>query len=276
LIEHKPDAPNGNHAVSQTGGDANQDFQAPWMPQQTFRGVLLTLIPWIVFSLALTAVGGSSSTQSVTATQDLVGGIVAFIFTALIEGVFVLAPLHYAKVALQASHRLSRAVFAALGLRKFQVRPALLWIVGLLVLIIAFDQLYSFAIALFHLNIQTNDQQVLREGATQPLTVYGLLIGSVFIAPLCEELFFRGFVLSGLLRELSPFWAIVISAALFAIAHLDPGSFIPLFVIGLALGVLRWRTRSTWPGITLHMLNNGLSSIIIVLALHHITIPGLS
>jgi len=272
LIEQKPDRQDGNSVIEATGRDPNQ---VPWTAQQTFRGVLLTLVPWIAFSLILSVAGGSSpSSQPITASEDIVGAIIAFIFSALIEGIFLIAPFYYARRALQATQTVSKQVLRALGLRGFQVWRALAGVAGLFLLIYLFDELYGDAITYFHLNIQTNSQAVLQEGATQPLTVYGLLAASVFIAPFCEEIFFRGFVFTGLLKELSPLWAILISSALFAIAHLDPGSFLPLFVIGLALGLLRWRTRSTWPGIMLHMLNNGLSSILIILLMHHVNLPG--
>lgn len=267
MIEQKPDAP----VIDAPGGDPNQ---APWTAQQTFRAVLLTLIPWIAFSLMLNATGSNTAPSKPLATgEDLAGAFIAFIFTALIEGAFLIAPYHYANRALREVQSRRRAVFQALGLRRFQIGRTLLWVVGLMILIFAFDWLYSYAITALHLHIQTNDQVVLQESATQPLTVYGLLAGSILIAPFCEEIFFRGFVFTGLLRELSPVWAIIISASLFAIAHADPSSFLPLFVIGIALGYLRWRSGSTWAGISLHMLNNLLSSVLIILAMHNVNLP---
>ena len=65
-------------------------------------------------------------------------------------------------------------------------------------------------------------------------------------------------------------WAIVLSALIFGVAHADPGSFVVLFFIGLALAFVRWRTDSLWPGILLHMLNNGIAALLIVLAMHGI------
>jgi membrane protease YdiL (CAAX protease family) len=54
-----------------------------------------------------------------------------------------------------------------------------------------------------------------------------------------------------------PIWAaIVVSSLLFGVAHVDLGSFAPLVVIGLLLGVVRYKTRSLWPSIFLHTLNN--------------------
>jgi uncharacterized protein len=271
LIEQKPETSDQNRSFEAASTDPNW---VPWTAQQTFRGVLFTLIPWIAFLLIQTSGSGNpGSNPTVTQGQDLAGAFIAFILTALVEGIFLLAPYHYARKTLAQFQKGGRAIFRALGLRRFQIGRTLPIIFGLLVLIIGINVVYSFVINILHLNIQTNDQVLLRESATQPLTVYGLLAGSVLIAPFCEEIFFRGFVLAGLLRELSPAWAIVISASLFAIAHTDPSSFVPLLVIGLCLGFLRWHSGSTWASILLHMLNNLLASVLIVLSMHGINLP---
>jgi membrane protease YdiL (CAAX protease family) len=274
LIEQKPDMLHRN-ASAEDRGNPNR---VPWTAQQTFRAVILTLVPWIGFNLLLAAMGGNTPiTKPLSFSDDLAGAIITFIFTALIEGAFLLAPLYYARKAVQYAQEAMqtglRPVFKALGLRRFHVLRTLPWIVGLLLLIVGLDWLYGFAITFYHLPVQTNDQVVLNAGKFEPVTAYALLAGSVIIAPFCEELFFRGFVLPGLLKELSPLWSILISAALFAVAHADPGSFVPLFVIGLALGFLRLRSGSTWASMSLHILNNLLSSVTIILALHNINLP---
>lgn len=277
MIEQKPDTLHQNAGGL---GAGNRNW-VPWTAQQTFRGVLITLIPWIGFNLLLVSMGGNTPVNKpLSFSDDLAGAIITFIFTALIEGAFLLAPLYYARRTVQQAQEAiqagTRAVSRALGLRGFNVLRTLPWIIGLLILIFGFDWLYGYVINFFHLSIQTNDQVVLNASQFEPLTTYALLAGSVIIAPFCEELFFRGFVLPGLRHELSPVWAVLISAALFAVAHADPGSFIPLFVIGLALGFVRLRSGSTWGSMSLHILNNLVSSIVIILAMHHITIPILS
>jgi membrane protease YdiL (CAAX protease family) len=245
----------------------------------TFRGVLLTLIPWIGFNLLLASLGGNSgSPQPLSLSDDVGSAIGTFIFTALIEGAFLIAPYYYAnktlaREALGEGGRRLRAVGRALGLRRFALWRTLPWIIGLMLLIIGVNAAYTLAVQALHLKLQTNDQVLLQYSQYEPVTTYAILAGSVVIAPFCEEMFFRGFVFAGLLRDLSPFWAAIVSAALFAIAHTDPGSFLPLFAIGLCLGFLRWRTGSTWAGISLHMLNNLLASVDLILAMHHINLP---
>lgn len=277
LIEQKPDATNSAQTSDTSGHNPNW---VPWTAQQTFRAVLLTLVPWIAFNLLLNTLGGntpSTQAQVLTTTQDLIGAIVALIFTVFVEGAFLIAPIYYVKrVMREAQTALAadmRALGGALGLRRFDIARTALWVIGLMVLIFAFNELYSYVITVLQLPITTNDQVVLQQGKLAPLTTYGVLLGSIIIAPICEELFFRGFVLPGLLHEMSPLWAVLVSAALFAVAHADPGSFLPLFVIGIALGFLRLKTGSTWAGMSLHMLNNTLASVLIVLALHNIVLP---
>ena len=75
-------------------------------------------------------------------------------------------------------------------------------------------------------------------------------------APVLEELVFRGIILSALLRRYEPRKAIIWSAVIFGIAHLNPWQFIAAFIIGCAIGWLFWRTRSIWIGIFMHWANN--------------------
>ncbi len=78
-------------------------------------------------------------------------------------------------------------------------------------------------------------------------------------APLLEEIIFRGIILSGFLKRYSPVTAVIMSAVIFGIFHLNPWQFIPAFVIGLVIGWLYWKTNSIIPGIVIHFINNSLA-----------------
>ncbi|MBI9069603.1 MAG: CPBP family intramembrane metalloprotease [Salinivirgaceae bacterium] len=78
-------------------------------------------------------------------------------------------------------------------------------------------------------------------------------------APILEELIFRGVVLKGFLKKYNPKKAILWSAIIFGAAHLNPWQFIPAFLIGLVIGWLYYKTRSIWPGIFIHFVNNSAS-----------------
>ncbi len=78
-------------------------------------------------------------------------------------------------------------------------------------------------------------------------------------APLLEEFIFRGVLLKSLLNNYTPKKAIIWSAILFGIAHMNPWQFIPAFLIGLLIGWIYWKTQSIWPGILIHFINNTFS-----------------
>ncbi len=82
------------------------------------------------------------------------------------------------------------------------------------------------------------------------------------IAPVLEEMLFRGVILRSFLRQHSPKVAIVASALLFGAAHLNIYQFVVASLIGLALGWLYERTRSLWPGIFLHAAYNSTITVI--------------
>jgi uncharacterized protein len=241
--------------------------EVPWTIQQTFLGIALTLIPWIALALVLDLFTGSaaSSSKPLPPQVDLINAIITFILSSLIEGAFLIAPLYFALRAYRSSPHRWRLAFGALGYRSFRVERALMWIVVLIVAILAVDNLYQYVIDVLHLHLQTNDQVLLAHSKQEPLTTYATLLVAVFVAPFCEETYFRSFVFMGFARAMSLIWAIIFSALVFGVAHADPGSFAVLVIIGLALAFLRWRTNSIWPGMMLHALNNAIAAIAVVL-----------
>ncbi|WCJ19136.1 CAAX amino terminal protease family protein [Euphorbia peplus] len=85
------------------------------------------------------------------------------------------------------------------------------------------------------------------------------------LAPILEETLFRGFFMTSLTKWVPTPISVVISAAVFAIAHLTPGEFPQLFVLGLTLGFSYAQTRNLLTPITVHAFWN--SGVIIVLTL---------
>jgi membrane protease YdiL (CAAX protease family) len=113
------------------------------------------------------------------------------------------------------------------------------------------------------------NQQLLREqGGGNPLldiilqthdigTWFILLVMVSVLAPIFEEIVFRGFVLTSLTRFVPLWGAIGISASLFAVAHLNIADFLPLVVLGCILGTVYSQSRNLLSSILLHSLWNG-------------------
>lgn len=88
--------------------------------------------------------------------------------------------------------------------------------------------------------------------------IYGAILKIAIIAPIVEELIFRGVIMHGLMRNYSKFTAVFVSALMFALFHLNPWQFPATFVLGLLLGLLMLRTRNIYLCILGHAINNGL------------------
>ena len=81
-------------------------------------------------------------------------------------------------------------------------------------------------------------------------------VALVVVAPLTEELLFRGVILRGLIIQRGVWSGILWSAFLFAAFHLNPWQFVAAFPVGIALGWLFVRSGSLWPCILLHAAFN--------------------
>ncbi|CAL5081425.1 unnamed protein product [Urochloa decumbens] len=83
------------------------------------------------------------------------------------------------------------------------------------------------------------------------------------LAPLLEETVFRGFLMVSLTKWFPTPVCVLVSAAVFALAHLTPGQFPQLFILGVALGFSYAQTRNLLTPITIHAFWN--SGVILLL-----------
>jgi len=140
---------------------------------------------------------------------------------------------------------LGRDAPAALGLRPVGWRPIVLAVVGTTVL--------SFVVS--QLGPQPEGVREVTQGlqgvqALQTLAVLGLL------APVAEELVFRGLLYGWLAGRWSNLVAFVLSSLAFAAAHTEPLHILMVLPLGFWFGWLRWRTGSLVPTIVAHIINN--------------------
>jgi membrane protease YdiL (CAAX protease family) len=82
---------------------------------------------------------------------------------------------------------------------------------------------------------------------------------AVVLAPLFEETLFRGALLPAMGRRFGATAGVLISAVVFAIAHLSLGELLPLLVLGVGLGWLRWNGGKLGSCVLMHALWNGLT-----------------
>lgn len=89
-------------------------------------------------------------------------------------------------------------------------------------------------------------------------------VAIVIVAPFIEELLFRGYIYSQIREKYPPWMAITVTATLFSFAHFSPITFIPIFILGLFMGMVRERTGSILPSMTFHAGNNLVALLAIV------------
>lgn len=141
-----------------------------------------------------------------------------------------------------------------LGLRGFGA-TALGLGCGLMILSYLFNLVYSLILAQFNLRMQADLSPLLAELSSPWL----FLVGAVVVAPVVEEIFFRGFLYAGLRGRYGWQKAAVISAALFAVVHLQLTAVAPIFLLGLVFAFLYERSGSIWPAVLMHVSSNALA-----------------
>jgi len=100
----------------------------------------------------------------------------------------------------------------------------------------------------------------LMQGMGDPNQPLWLILLAFAVAPaFCEEVAFRGFILSGLGRSGRTALAIGLSSLAFGIMHMIPQQVFNAALLGILLGVIAVRSNSLWPGFLFHFSFNGLS-----------------
>ncbi|MCL2821672.1 MAG: CPBP family intramembrane metalloprotease [Firmicutes bacterium] len=167
------------------------------------------------------------------------------IFNILIQVGFISAFFLFVKSA-QARPRLDI---------KFKISPV--WYISSFafgfVSILAFMGIsFLFAHLLNSLNLTFADPFIRDNISTDILMVFAVVI----MAPIGEELIFRGGLLSGLRKKLSPFLAALASGALFSLMHMTPQQTVYQFFLGFAAAYLTMYSGSVIPAILFHAASN--------------------
>lgn len=196
-------------------------------------------------------------------------GIVDFTVASLLP-VFLVTVTAAAILALYVHLvRRNRLSPADLGFRRPSPRLFhLLWQIPVIIVVCGSLQ-GIFLVALTSLGVDTASAGTADDPLAEITALSGPWIVVCFVViavltPLWEEILFRGAFLDGFTRRFRPGVAIVLSAALFAAAHLVLLGFVYLFTLGIALALLRRFHRNLWAPILLHAANNALVTLTIL------------
>jgi membrane protease YdiL (CAAX protease family) len=129
----------------------------------------------------------------------------------------------------------------------------------------------ALVVVAFHVPIKSNTEGV-NDYAGDRAVLIAFLIVAVLVAPVVEELMFRGVVLRGFASAMPPWTAVGLQGVFFGAAHLDPvrgvgnlGLVIVLSAVGAVLGGAAYLLRRIGPTIVAHALYNGAVMAIVLL-----------
>ena len=188
----------------------------------------------LLFLLALPVIGASA--VWLLPDRTLIGLLALFFGIGLLSVAVAVAPL-------------GAAALPALGFRAVGWRPVLLGMVLTVAVSVAVGQIGP-------------EPQGVKEAmkiAREPTAFLLSLAVFAGLAPLAEELVFRGLLYGWLAGRWGTGVAVIVSSIAFAAAHVELAHVVLVLPLGLVFGLLRWRTGSLWPSLAAHMANNGLA-----------------
>jgi len=217
----------------------------PWDARRALVGLLVAVAAVLVLATFLATVSPTGSSSKTTG--GIGGAVAALVSTLIVDAWFV-------GVAWRTSLRRFRLPIASWGLRRCGLKaltpvPATLGVV------------YVASVA-YNVVAHPPQQRVLTDFPRSGAGIALFTIMAIVVAPFFEELFFRGFLFQGLTSSFGPVPGAVVSSAIFALAHQQLSIFVPLFVLGLALAYVFYKTGAIWTNMALHASFNAIGVIL--------------
>ncbi len=228
--------------------------EPPWPVWTAPAAILVGLVVGVLGSVVVAGIGRAAGSTSTTPAVTLISDVV-------FDLGFVVTALYFASSSGRRRPRPS----------DFGYRRISLWLgVG------AF-----FAAGAGYLIVSAVYQSIVKLHGTDKLptdlginsSTFALVGAAIFVcvlAPICEEFFFRGFIFGALRRwhiqirghQIGTWVAAVETGILFGLAHTGSAAsqyLIPLGFLGFVLCIVRWKTRSLYPCMALHSVNNSIA-----------------
>jgi hypothetical protein len=203
-------------------------------------GLAVGSAPEVLLTITAALGGGTTSQAKVTASSAAllaVGALVVYGWQGLAAWLFSLRPAGRS-LALWGFRRPTRAFF---------------WTIPLALAAV-------YAVTVIHdLIVDPEQQQIVSEFPRTTAGIGLFVLVAVIMAPLFEEVVFRGFLFRGFANSWGWVWGAVASSAIFGIAHLQLDVFVPLAVLGFALAWVYRYTGSLWTCIAMHAVFNAVA-----------------
>ncbi len=223
---------------------AHPPLPAPWGLRDLVFGIVVAAAG--ILALNLIVLAASLATGG---TLDK-SGVVLAVFVAAQDLVIITAAAMFSLVRY-------RVGWDRLGLRAFNLPVGCALSAALLMVSYAVRICYGLIALAF--GYRPALQDVLFRLDTAGIGFVLTLFAAAIVAPIAEEIFFRGFMYGGLRGRISVVGATLVSTLFFTALHFSIDQFIPIFVLGIFLAWLYEKTGSLYPGIIFHLANNAIS-----------------
>jgi len=213
--------------VQVRAGNEAQNYHVPWSILDTWLGVGLLAVLFVVLVFAL---------------------LIGLIDERLIQsaGILLIELIFLLPVFLILAWR--KIHWKLLGFGKFPLKTIG---IGIVLLLAGYMIIIPHNYLLYELGVDTQGDQIFKIFNNLESPAWFIVAGAL-IAPVVEEIFFRGFLFQGFRQKYGWAVAILLSSFIFAAAHLDPVAFIPTLVLGCVLAFMYHISNSVWPGIIFH------------------------
>ena len=216
-----------------------------------YRGIDLLFIAIIFLLFALLTLGGSEGGEDIPSEQRLRPEI-------LVASMFFQFMLMGIACAFM-TRRISQAEW--LGLRwkqwwlAFVIAPTVVFFMWLVMGIFQYSGLNGWLEDTFDIESMQESVKILQE-AKDPIVVALMAIAAVIVAPIAEEVVFRGYLYPASKHFCGPVGGILFSSLVFAAAHANVVAIAPLFTLAVLLCLAYEFTGSIWANISIHFLFN--------------------
>ena len=233
-------------------GDDRSD-EPPWPAWTAPAAVLVGLVVGVLGSVVVAGIGAAAGSTQTTPAVSLISDVV-------FDLGFVVTALYFASTAGRRPRPADfgyRRISLWLGIGAFFAAGA-----GYLLV----TAIYQSIVKLHGTDKLPTDLGI----NTSTAALVGAAIFVCVVAPICEEFFFRGFIFGALRRwhikvhghQIGTWLAAIETGLLFGLAHTGSAAaqyLIPLGFLGFVLCIVRWKTRSLYPCMALHSVNNSIA-----------------
>lgn len=120
---------------------------------------------------------------------------------------------------------------------------------------------------------KVQDTVAVFQNEKDPMLLILMAFAAAFVAPVCEEIVFRGYLYPAAKRFAGPWLAALCTALMFSAAHGSMAALLPLFVFGLVLVALYEYTGSIWAPVAVHFVFNA-ATVAVQILLRFVDLPA--